>query len=167
MKHDANVSKVNEPVWFIESKPCQEVPWRSIPKGCISKASTAEVEEGCNCDCYCRGFLHGLVFWWGRLQSILHICFCKFIVKKKKNAFWERIAVITYTHEWNLEVSNLYLNKNERVWIGKGNISKRLRYQPYFLCCTRTWDSSYAALNISITCNICDKIIIWFGRKVK
>ena len=159
MKHNASISKINEPVWFIESKPCQEVPWCIIPKGCISKASTAEVEVGCNYDCYCWGLLHGLVFWWRWLQSILHVLQNASFIPASFTLL-KRISPI-----WDMKVSNLYLNNNERVWIGKCNVSKSLRYQPYFISCTRSWNSFNASLSISISCNIYDKEIISFWKK--
>lgn len=48
MNHNTGISQVDEPIWLVESKASHEVPWCVIPKGCISRTSTEEVEEGCN-----------------------------------------------------------------------------------------------------------------------
>ena len=48
MKNNASIVKINEPIRFIEAKSCQQISWCIVSKGCISKASTAEVEKGCD-----------------------------------------------------------------------------------------------------------------------
>lgn len=52
MKNNTGISQVDEPVWLVETKPSQEVPWSRISKGRISESSTAQVEESCGEDCY-------------------------------------------------------------------------------------------------------------------
>jgi len=37
MGHGASISKEIEPIWFIESKPCQGVPWCKFPKAAYLK----------------------------------------------------------------------------------------------------------------------------------
>lgn len=77
MDNNAHIRKVDQPEGLKESLPlhypCQEIPWCSVTKGCISKASAAEVKEGGCEDCNHRGPLHRLVFWWRGLQSVLNV----------------------------------------------------------------------------------------------
>ena len=73
------------------------------------------------------------------------LCYFKYLNRYIHNGFLKWISTI-----WDLNLSSLYLNKNERVCIGKCNVSQGLRHQPYSISCTRSWDSSNAALNISI-----------------
>lgn len=77
MDNNAHICKVDQPEGLEESLPVhypgQEVPRCSITKGCISKASAAEVKEGGYEDCDHGGPLHRLVFWWRGLQSVLNV----------------------------------------------------------------------------------------------
>lgn len=134
MKKDASIGKVNEPVGLVESKSSQEVPWGAAPKSCISKASTAEVEESCGKYRGCWGSLHRFVLWWGWLQSILF----SHPPQKKKNLSFKRTFfsvnyIIVFYLLWNIQFSSeehnsdLYFKENNCIGIGKSYVTKCLK----------------------------------------
>lgn len=58
MDHDKDIGNVNEPVWVVETKACQQISWSVVTKGSIPNKSNPHVETGCDKDCCGGGFLH-------------------------------------------------------------------------------------------------------------
>lgn len=72
------------------------------------------------------------------------------------NANWGLMLLYSGTFWYaNGNLRYLYLNQNDGEWKGKRNVPNRLRNQPYFLRCRRSWYPSNATLYASISCISC------------